>query len=158
MCAFVIQETAAPPDNWHPLCYSPQRYTSQNGVHSDEEKRYSQSDMQIKHYLCSINKTLPKFPYRLSLPLMQAERACQQLAWGAPAVTHGLKAQHWGHLPCAISGKVLAQVLLQLFHPLSYSSSDKYRLREIEQEDATTTLLSSVYPNPHDTTTYLPSI
>lgn len=72
MCSFVIQKTASPPDNWHPLCYSPKRYTSQNGVHSDE-KRYSKSDMQIKHYLCSAKETLQKLQFELSLQHRQAE-------------------------------------------------------------------------------------
>lgn len=60
----MIQKASAPPDNWHPLCYSPQRGGSQTGVHSDG-KRHSQSEMQMEHRLCSVNKTAPKFGNQL---------------------------------------------------------------------------------------------
>jgi len=78
----MIQKATAPPDNWHPLCYSPRRSTSQNGAHSVEE-RYSQSDMQIKHYLCCVNKTSQKFQSELCLQHMEAERM-QAQGLGAP--------------------------------------------------------------------------
>lgn len=78
----MIQKATAPPDNWHPLCYSPRRSTSQNGAHSVEE-RYSQSDMQIKHYLCCVNKTSQKFQSELCLQHIEAERM-QAQGLGAP--------------------------------------------------------------------------
>lgn len=47
-----------------------------------KKKRYSQSDMQIKHYLCSVNKTLPKFQRKLSLRSVRAESTHRHLGWG----------------------------------------------------------------------------
>lgn len=97
----MIQKTTSPLDNWHPLCYSPRRSTSQNGVRSVEE-RYSQSDMQIKHYLCCVNKTSQKLQSELCLQHMEAERM-QASGLGAPnANPRGLGAP----CPAAVPGKV----------------------------------------------------
>lgn len=124
------------------------------------KKRYSQSDMQIKHYLCSVNKTLPKFQRVLSPRHMQAESPCWQFGWGLlPLVSpRAWKLNTAATCPVQSQGRSWLWILLQSFCHLSYLTSDKCQLRKAEQRmQRYPHHYYHHYPNLHATTSHLPS-